>query len=59
MIIKEEAKKRNLACVDIFALTQAMKNKPELIAKDGLHPSAIEYALWEELIYKQALLTLK
>lgn len=59
MIIKEEAKKRNLPCIDIFALTQAMKNKPELIAKDGLHPSAIEYALWEELIYKQALLTLK
>ncbi len=59
VIIKEEAKKRNLVCVDIFVLTQAMKNKPELIANDGLHPSAKEYALWEELIFKQALLILK
>lgn len=58
-IIKAEAVKRKLPCVDIFALTQAMKNKPDLIAKDGLHPSAKEYALWEELILKQALLILK
>ena len=58
VIIKEEAKKRNLVCVDVFALTQAMKNKPELIASDGLHPSAKEYALWEELIFKRALLLL-
>lgn len=58
-IIKAEAVKRKLPCVDIFALTQAMKNKPDLIAKDGLHPSAKEYALWEELIYKQATAILK
>jgi lysophospholipase L1-like esterase len=27
-----------------------MRGRPELIAADGLHPSAKTYALWEELI---------
>jgi|ERR1051326_1274726 lysophospholipase L1-like esterase len=49
-IIKEEAKKRNLKCVDIFPTSLEMKGKPELIAADGLHPSAKEYAIWETLI---------
>ena len=31
-------------------MTQAMKGKTELIAADGLHPSAKEYALWEKAI---------
>lgn len=52
-IIKTEAKKRGLICVDIFATTQLMKNNPDLIAEDGLHPSAKEYALWEQLIFKE------
>lgn len=50
-IIKNEAKKRNLKCVDIFPVSQKMKDNPDLIAKDGLHPSAKEYAVWENLIY--------
>lgn len=50
-IIKEEAKKRNLKCVDIFPVSLGMKDKPELIATDGLHPSAKEYAIWEKLIF--------
>jgi lysophospholipase L1-like esterase len=49
-IVKEEAKKRNLRCVDIFPETQKMKGNTELIAPDGLHPSAKEYAIWETLI---------
>jgi lysophospholipase L1-like esterase len=49
-IIVAEAKSRNLPIVDIFPLTQQMKNNPTLTAKDGLHPSATEYALWEKLI---------
>lgn len=53
-IIKIEAQKREIACVDIFKLSQAMKNKPELIAKDGLHPSAKEYAEWEKLVFPVA-----
>ena len=50
-IIKDEAKKRGLQCVDIFPETQKMKDNDALIAHDGLHPSAKEYAIWETLIY--------
>lgn len=50
-IIKSEAEKRNLRCADIFPVSQEMKEKPELVASDNLHPSAKEYAIWENLIY--------
>lgn len=50
-IIVEEAGKRNLKYVDIFPVSQKMKDDPELISKDNLHPSAKEYAIWEHLIY--------
>jgi acyl-CoA thioesterase I len=50
-IFKEEARKRNLQCVDIFPTSLEMKDDPELISTDGLHPSAKEYALWEKMIY--------
>ena len=49
-IIKEEAKKRNLPVVDIFETSKKMKGDKSLVAADGLHPSAKEYALWETLI---------
>lgn len=58
-IVLSEAKKRNLKCVDIFELTQGMKDHPELISGDGLHPSAKEYALWEEKILPTAYELLK
>ncbi len=50
-IIKVEAEKRKLEVVDIFPVSKEMKNNPELVAKDKLHPSAKEYAIWETLIY--------
>jgi len=53
-IIKAEAKKRSLVCVDIFPLSKGMLNSKDLVAGDGLHPSAKEYALWEALIYPEA-----
>ncbi len=52
-IIKGEAKKRNLICVDIFQTSQLMKNNKDLTAIDGLHPSAKEYAVWETLIFPE------
>jgi lysophospholipase L1-like esterase len=58
-ILKEEALKRNLKCVDIFPISQKMLGDPSLISKDNLHPSAKEYALWEELIYPEVLALLK
>jgi lysophospholipase L1-like esterase len=50
-IIIQEAQKRNLKCVDIMPETQKMKGNDQLVAADGLHPSAKEYAIWETLIY--------
>jgi acyl-CoA thioesterase I len=50
LIIKEEASKRNLPVVDIFPLSKAMGSDKSLVAKDGLHPSAKEYAEWEKII---------
>jgi lysophospholipase L1-like esterase len=58
-IILKEAQKRGLPSVDIFQLSKGMKNDPGLIARDGLHPSAREYALWEELILPVAVDLLK
>lgn len=53
-IIKSEAKKRKLPCVDIFGISKKMKNDPTLVAEDGLHPSAKEYGGWEKLIFLTA-----
>ena len=50
-IIREEAKSRSLPLVDIFSLSHNMKNDASLVAKDGLHPSAKEYAEWEKIIF--------
>ncbi len=49
-ILKLKANSLGLAYVDINPITKGMKGRAELIAKDGLHPSAQEYALWEPLI---------
>jgi acyl-CoA thioesterase-1 len=52
-IIKAEAKKRGLVCIDIFTISKGMLNNKELVASDGLHPSSKEYALWETLIFPE------
>jgi len=58
-IIMREAKNRGLKCVDIYPETKKMKGNTDLTAKDGLHPSAKEYAIWETLIYPIAYSLLK
>lgn len=50
-VIKEEGRKRSLPVVDIFPLSKGVKDTADLVAFDGLHPSAKEYALWEKEIY--------
>ena len=52
-IIKSEAKKRGLLCIDIFYISQQMKHNKDLVAPDGLHPSALEYAIWETLLFPE------
>jgi acyl-CoA thioesterase I len=58
-IIIAEANKRNLKTVELFELSKQMGKDRTLIAADGLHPSAKEYALWEKLIYPVVALLLK
>lgn len=58
-VIKGEAKTRNLMVVDVFQLSQSMKEDQSLVALDGLHPSAKEYELWEKEIFPVALRLLK
>ena len=58
-VIIAEAKKRALPLVDIYDLSRKMKDDETLVAADGLHPSAKEYALWEKLILKESLTLLK
>lgn len=53
-IIVAEAKKRKLPSVDLYPVSQEMEGKPDLVAADGLHPSAKEYAIWETLILPEA-----
>jgi lysophospholipase L1-like esterase len=50
-IVTEETKKRGLSVVDIFPLSKKMGEDKSLVAKDGLHPSAKEYAEWEKIIF--------
>lgn len=45
------AEERHINVVDIFSLSQAAGTDPSLVAPDGLHPSALRYAEWEEVIY--------
>lgn len=49
-VIKSEAKSRNLPLVDIFDISKQMGTDASLVAPDGLHPSAKEYAIWEKMI---------
>jgi lysophospholipase L1-like esterase len=49
-IIVDEAGRRALRVVDVFELSRKMKGDSSLVAADGLHPSAREYAEWEKLI---------
>jgi len=54
-IIVEEGLKRKLLVVDIFKLSQEMKDDPSLVSADGLHPSGKEYQKWEALIYPETI----
>lgn len=58
-IVTEESAKRGLRVVDVFPTSKQMQNDPSLVAADGLHPSAKEYAEWEKIIFPAALELLK
>jgi lysophospholipase L1-like esterase len=54
-VIAEEAARRSLRVVDVFVLSKGMQGDSSLVASDGLHPSAKEYAEWEKIIFPAAL----
>lgn len=54
-IISDESTKRGLRVVDVFALSKKMGSDRSLVAADGLHPSAKEYAEWEKIILPVAM----
>jgi acyl-CoA thioesterase I len=58
-IIKKAGDMYGVSVIDIFPTTQAMKDNPELVSADGLHPSAKEYLLWEGIIYPHVYEALK
>jgi lysophospholipase L1-like esterase len=58
-IVNEEARSRGLSVVDVFPLSKKMASDKSLVAADGLHPSAKEYAEWETIIFPAALELLK
>jgi lysophospholipase L1-like esterase len=58
-IVAEEATNRGLHVVDVFAISQKMREDLSLVAADGLHPSAKAYAAWERIIFPAALELLK
>jgi acyl-CoA thioesterase I len=49
-ILRDEAEQRGLPFVDISPVADRAAVDPELVAPDGLHPSAKQYAAWVELI---------
>lgn len=50
-ILKAEAEKRNLAFVDIFELSRKLNKESGMLAADGLHPSAEQYAAWAGILF--------
>jgi lysophospholipase L1-like esterase len=58
-IVTDEAGKRGLRVVDVFPLSQRMAHDPNLVAADGLHPSAKEYSEWEKIIFPIAVQLLR
>jgi len=53
-IVIEESARRGLRIVDVFELSKKMGTDHSLVATDGLHPSAKEYAEWEKIIFPAA-----
>jgi lysophospholipase L1-like esterase len=49
-ILAELAATRNITAVDVFDLSERVRDEPSLVADDGLHPSGVQYRLWVDRI---------
>ena len=50
-ILKTEAASRDLLVVDIFPLSQNLCSQVGMFSDDGVHPSALQYSKWVDLIF--------
>jgi acyl-CoA thioesterase I len=58
-ILNTEAVLRNLVIVDIYPLSQNLCSQSGMFANDGVHPSALQYSKWVDLIFPHLIDNLK
>ena len=58
-ILKTEAALRDLVIVDIYPLSQNLCSQVEMFSDDGVHPSALQYSKWVDLIFPHLIDNLK
>lgn len=58
-ILKIEASLKGVLIVDIYPLSQKLCSKPEMFSEDGVHPSALQYSRWVDLIFPHLLNSFK
>ncbi len=50
----DESQKAGVSYIDVTEISRLAKDRPELLATDGLHPSGIMYRLWVDLLFPVA-----
>jgi len=58
-ILKTEAALRDLVIVDIYPLSQNLCSQAGMFSGDGVHPSALQYSKWVDLIFPHLMNNLK
>ena len=58
-ILSTEAVLRNLVIVDIYPLSQNLCSQFGMFSDDGVHPSALQYSKWVDLIFPHLIDNLK
>ena len=58
-ILKTEAALRDLVIVDIYPLSQNLCSQAGMFSGDGVHPSALQYSKWVDLISSHLIDNLK
>ena len=58
-ILKTEARLENLILIDIYPLSQNLCSQTGMFSEDGVHPSALQYSKWVDLIFPHLINHLK
>ena len=53
-ILVEQAADAGVVLVDVTPISRDADKRPEYVAADGLHPSAVQYADWLKIILPHA-----